>query len=130
MPEAIIAKRRKEISGASRSVNLLMVASDTFTMPSNVENNSIDVTLVGGSSDTAVGETVKASVELQDGELVNVYIGEQGTDGGSGSPTSFGTYAMANGGSGSLISNKVDIDNAEGGYVLIEYTIKEVGTNE
>lgn len=129
MSEAIIAKRKQEytttvVQQSLSTMSLNYVESTTFIMPSNVVDNTIEVTLAGaGDTDGNNGEITTQKVVLEPGEAVPVYIGKQSTG-----ATSFGTYAIAN---GANVSNDNEKINTADGYAIINYTLsEEVENNE
>ena len=129
MSEAIIAKRKQEytttvVQQSLSAMSLNYVESTTFIMPSNVVDNTIEVTLAGaGDTDGNNGEITTQKVVLEPGEAVPVYIGKQSTG-----ATSFGTYAIAN---GANVSNDNEKINTADGYAIINYTLsEEVENNE
>lgn len=129
MSEAIIAKRKQEytttvVQQSLSTMSLNYVESTTFVMPSNVVDNTIEVTLAGaGDTDGNNGEITTQKVVLEPGEAVPVYIGKQSTG-----ATSFGTYAIAN---GANVSNDNEKINTADGYAIINYTLsEEVENNE
>ena len=129
MSEAIIAKRKQEytttvVQQSFSAMSLNYVESTTFIMPSNVVNNTVEVTLAGaGDTDGNNGEITTQKVVLEPGEAVPVYIGKQSTG-----ATSFGTHAIAN---GANVSNDNEKINTADGYAIINYTLsEEVENNE
>ena len=129
MSEAIIAKRKQEytttvVQQSLSTMSLNYVESTTFIMPSNVVDNTVEVTLAGaGDIDGNNGEITSQKVVLEPGEAVPVYIGKQSTG-----ATSFGTYAIANGANTSNDNEKI---NTADGYAIINYTLsEEVENNE
>lgn len=129
MSEAIIAKRKQEytttvVQQSFSAMSLNYVESTTFIMPSNVVDNTIEVTLAGaGDTDGNNGEITTQKVVLEPGEAVPVYIGKQSTG-----ATSFGTYAIAN---GANVGNDNEKINTADGYAIINYTLsEEVENNE
>ena len=129
MSEAIIAKRKQEytttvVQQSLSAMSLNYVESTTFIMPSNVVDNTVEVTLAGaGNTDGNNGEINTQKVVLEPGEAVPVYIGKQSTG-----ATSFGTYAIAN---GANVSNDNEKINTADGYAIINYTLsEEVENNE
>lgn len=129
MSEAIIAKRKQEytttvVQQSLSTMSLNYVESTTFIMPSNVVDNTIEVTLAGaGDTDGNNGEITTQKVVLEPGEAVPVYIGKQSTG-----ATSFGTYAIAN---GANVGNDNEKINTADGYAIINYTLsEEVENNE
>ena len=129
MSEAIIAKRKQEytttvVQQSLSTMSLNYVESTTFIMPSNVVDNTVEVTLAGaGDTDGNNGEITTQKVVLEPGEAVPVYIGKQSTG-----ATSFGTYAIAN---GANVSNDNEKINTADGYAIINYTLsEEVENNE
>lgn len=129
MSEAIIAKRKQEytttvVQQSLSTMSLNYVESTTFIMPSNVVDNTVEVTLAGaGDTDGNNGEITTQKVVLEPGEAVPVYIGKQSTG-----ATSFGTYAIANGANASNDNEKI---NTADGYAIINYTLsEEVENNE
>lgn len=129
MSEAIIAKRKQEytttvVQQSLSTMSLNYVESTTFIMPSNVVDNTVEVTLAGaGDTDGNNGEINTQKVVLEPGEAVPVYIGKQSTG-----ATSFGTYAVAN---GANIGNNNEKINTADGYAIINYTLsEEVENNE
>lgn len=129
MSEAIIARRKHEytttvVQQSFSAMSLNYVESTTFIMPSNVVDNTIEVTLAGaGDTDGNNGEITTQKVVLEPGEAVPVYIGKQSTG-----ATSFGTYAIAN---GANVSNDNEKINTADGYAIINYTLsEEVENNE
>lgn len=129
MSEAIIARRKHEytttvVQQSLSTMSLNYVESTTFVMPSNVVDNTVEVTLAGaGDTDGNNGEITTQKVVLEPGEAVPVYIGKQSTG-----ATSFGTYAIANGANTSNDNEKI---NTADGYAIINYTLsEEVENNE
>lgn len=129
MSEAIIAKRKQEytttvVQQSLSTMSLNYVESTTFIMPSNVVDNTVEVTLAGaGDTDGNNGEITTQKVVLEPGEAVPVYIGKQSTG-----ATSFGTYAIAN---GANVGNDNEKINTADGYAIINYTLsEEVENNE
>lgn len=129
MSEAIIAKRKQEytttvVQQSFSAMSLNYVESTTFIMPSNVVNNTVEVTLAGaGDTDGNNGEITTQKVVLEPGEAVPVYIGKQSTG-----ATSFGIYAIAN---GANVGNDNEKINTADGYAIINYTLsEEVENNE
>lgn len=129
MSEAIIARRKHEytttvVQQSLSAMSLNYVESTTFIMPSNVVDNTVEVTLAGaGDTDGNNGEITTQKVVLEPGEAVPVYIGKQSTG-----ATSFGTYAIAN---GANVSNDNEKINTADGYAIINYTLsEEVENNE
>ena len=129
MSEAIIAKRKQEytttvVQQSFSTMSLNYVESTTFIMPSNVVDNTVEVTLAGaGDTDGNNGEITTQKVVLEPGEAVPVYIGKQSTG-----ATSFGTYAIAN---GANVGNDNEKINTADGYAIINYTLsEEVENNE
>ena len=105
-------------------MSLNYVESTTFIMPSNVVDNTVEVTLAGaGDTDGNNGKITTQKVVLEPGEAVPVYIGKQSTG-----ATSFGTYAIAN---GANVGNDNEKINTADGYAIINYTLsEEVENNE
>ena len=148
MSEAIIARIYQDItvvegistlSTNSRSIQLL--ESQTYTAPTNAVNNTIKVTLVvGKGSDNSTssgesGEVVTQSLSITPGESINVYIGDEGVDGGNGGTSSFGTYMIANGGLSA--DNKIDESveynsdsSATNGYAIVNYIVASEDNSE
>lgn len=129
MSEAIIARRKHEytttvVQQSLSTMSLNYVESTTFIMPSNVVDNTVEVTLAGaGDTDGNNGEITTQKVVLEPGEAVPVYIGKQSTG-----ATSFGTYAIAN---GANVGNDNEKINTADGYAIINYTLsEEVENNE
>ena len=129
MSEAIIAKRKQEytttvVQQSLSTMSLNYVESTTFIMPSNVVDNTVEVTLAGaGDTDGNNGEINTQKVVLEPGEAVPVYIGKQSTG-----ATSFGAYAIAN---GANVGNDNEKINTADGYAIINYTLsEEVENNE
>lgn len=129
MSEAIIARRKHEytttvVQQSLSTMSLNYVESTTFVMPSNVVDNTVEVTLAGaGDTDGNNGEITTQKVVLEPGEAVPVYIGKQSTG-----ATSFGTYAIAN---GANVGNDNEKINTADGYAIINYTLsEEVENNE
>ena len=145
MSEAIIARKLKNVDKVidntkyidntaefnSGKIPPLVGQTTLFVVPSNLVTNTLLVTLSGAKgadndSDTgSYGELITEEVTVTPGETIPIYIGEEGTDGNNGEPTSFGTYLVANGGLSA--NNKVGIEESSNhntggaGFALIRY---------
>ena len=146
MSEAIIARKLKEIINIvyrdieniiyDPPLSSFVPMSMSYTVPSNLANNTLLVTLSGAKgsdSDTdsgSYGEIVTSEVTVTPGETIPIYIGTEGTDGNNGGSSSFGTYLVANGGLSAdnkiLAENEEENDNTGGaGFALIRYALNE-----
>lgn len=156
MSEAIISRRRKvEINYRYETVyndiynyidqvifdpplSAFMSTTSTFSVPTNLDGNTVTVALYGAKgadNETSVGqggEVVIQNVEVTPGEEIQVYVGKEGTDGANGGPTTFGNYAVANGG---LSADNAEIagvepdesSNNNNGYAIVWYATKKRG---
>ena len=136
MSDAYISRRFSEIdtiviNPIDNTRSVMYVSSDTFTMPSNVLNNEIEVSLVGaGNSNTGFGDKKTETLQLQPGESVKVYVGREGKNTNTGGITSFGTYLASNG--QAYIPNNIDnneVDSGDG-YAIITYKLKGDSSDE
>ena len=108
--------------------------SASYTVPANIANNTLTVTLSGAkgadhdTSSGLYGEVITQDITVTPGETIPIYIGNEGTDGANGEPSSFGTYMIANGGLSA--DNAIGIENIEdyqnentggAGYAVIGY---------
>ena len=145
MSEAIIARKLKNVEKVIDNTQYidngdelyfdipsgLISQSTLLTIPTNLATNTLLVTLSGAKgadndTDTgSYGELITEEVTVIPGETIPIYIGEEGTDGNNGEPTSFGTYLVANGGLSA--DNKVGIEESSNhntggaGFALIRY---------
>ena len=154
MSEAIIARRNKDIIEIvynyiyndiyntiykGEFVILPNSGTSTFSVPTNIANNTLTVMAAGAKgsdingTEGQYGELITASVQVNGGEAIPVYIGEEGIDGQNGGSTSFGTYLIANGGSAGSpgqITKFEEYANTNSGYILIGYKTGEDQTDE
>lgn len=119
MSEAIIAKKKREtttiIMQPVLSKSLNYTESAVFCMPSNVIDNSINVTLVGTRDTNNIENSISKEVVLEPGESVPIYISNQ-----KNSIISFGSYIATN-----EVSTNADSNKTLGGYAIINYNIFE-----
>lgn len=155
MSEAIISRRRKvNINYRYETIyndiynyidqiiydpplTAFMTSSTTFTVPRNLDGNQVTVALYGAKgSDNELktgqgGEVVVQDITVEPGEEIQVYVGSEGIDDSNGEPTTFGTYAIANGGLSAKniddsVSNISDINtNNNSGYAIVWYGTKD-----
>lgn len=88
---------------------IIIDKSQIFIYPSKAINSYIVLTGGGGSSifktDGSAGETVSEKLSLRNGKGYQISIGQAGSSGTSGEPTSFGDLLIALGGQSGTPSN-------------------------
>ena len=150
LSEAIIARKLKDVIETITNIIYVDIENITYdpplsefipmsmsyTVPSNLANNTLLVTLSGAKgsdSDTdsgSYGEIVTSEVTVTPGETIPIYIGTEGTDGDNGESSSFGTYLVANGGlsaDNKLLAGEDEENYNTGGagFALIRYALNE-----
>ena len=111
--------------------------SMNYTVPMNLAGNQITVALYGAkgadneTSSGQGGEVVVQDIIVEPGESIPVYVSSEGTNGANGGPTSFGNYAVANGGLSAdnlAITENVDstnMTNNSAGYAVVWYATED-----
>ena len=152
MSEAIITRRNKTIIETITNIiykdieNIIydpplsdfIPMSMNYTVPTNLLGNQITVALAapkGADNDTDSGLNGELSIQtltVEPGEVIPVYIGNEGVNGDNGGSSSFGTYMVANGGlsadnsiiaakNNSFNSTTAKTNTSGAGYAIVWY---------